>query len=269
MSIIHEYNKNNIRIIELCHSNKHNPYNKELKQNVKAALERANDEDTVKAIVLTGGKNRSFSVGADFNEVKELSGNEDVDQWIDDVVEFYASILKVIKPTVAAIDGYAIGMGFQMSQMFDWRVMSQSAEFWMPELKYGIGCSMGATILTNTLGYNIMKEIVYGCEKIDSTKALEYGIANEVVNPSHLLERAIDVAQILANYPEVSFRNTKAVINENLLTSLYKIAEKSKSVHRACFSERSSQIHFKNILKEKYRPISSTNNQASQPLIIQ
>src|SRR4029078_9600954 len=98
----------------------------------------------VKAVVMTGGVGRSFSAGGDFNEVKNLSGGGDVDRWIDRVTELYVHALRVDKPTVAAIDKYAIGMGFQFALMFDQRVLTEGAEFRMPEARHGIGRSLGA-----------------------------------------------------------------------------------------------------------------------------
>jgi len=252
MAIIAESNENGVCIIELAHPNKHNPYNEQLENEIQAALLRANNDPNVIAIVVTGGENRSFSVGGDFNEVKNLIGGSDVDRWIDRVTALYASALNIDKPTIASIEGFAIGMGFQFAMMFDWRIMSETAELRMPELKYGIGCSVGCAILHHVVGYNNMREIIYNCENIDPQKALQYGLINEIFAPDVLLKKSIEIAQKLGNYPVTSFQNTKKVITKSLLNKLYETAEESKKVHKACFQQKSPQQHFKNILKEKY-----------------
>ncbi|WP_448208539.1 enoyl-CoA hydratase/isomerase family protein [Azospirillum sp. sgz302134] len=252
MSLVIETDAAGIRVIELNHPSRHNPFNERLENDVKAALGRANDDPGVRGVVVTGRAGKSFSAGGDFNEVKNLTGGEDVDRWIDRVTDLYVAALKVDKPMVAAIDGYAIGIGFQFSMMFDWRIMTDGAEFRMPELKHGIGCSMGAAILEHVFSYNVTQDIIYACEPIGPEKALDYRLVREVVRREDLVPRAIGIATMLADYPVTPFRNTKRGLVKGLMETLHRTAEHSKQVHRASFAAKSSQRHFKNILGEKY-----------------
>jgi carboxymethylproline synthase len=252
MSTVIEYNSGSVRIIELNHPNQHNPFSKEHETNVKDALSRANHDGAVRAVVVCGHDGKSFSAGGDFNEVKNLSGGDDVDDWIDRVTDLYVSVLKVDKPTVAAIEGYAIGMGFQFALMFDWRIMSNTAEFRMPELKHGIGCSVGASILGYMFSHNVMKDIIYACEPIGPEKALSLQLVKEVTSPTLLVSRAIEIANMLTEYPVTSFINTKKTISDGVTRVLQDSSTTSKNVHRAAFAARSAQKHFSTILKEKY-----------------
>ncbi len=240
-----------IRIIQLNHSNCHNPFSRELEDAVKTALRAADTDDTVAAIIVTGGEGRSFSVGGDFNEVKNLTGGDDVDEWIDRVIALYVAALTVTKPTLAAIDGHAIGMGFQFAMMFDWRLMADTGIFRMPELKYGIGCTVGAAILECVVSFNAMRAIIVGCEPIDATAALRYDLVNEVVPAETLMTRAVAVAQLFAAYPAVSFRSTKAAMVDSLQKALYAASDRSKQTHRSAFRAKSALNHFDNILGEK------------------
>ncbi|MDA0574071.1 enoyl-CoA hydratase/isomerase family protein [Burkholderia gladioli] len=241
-----------IRVITLAHQSRNNPFSAALEADIRRALRDADQNETVRAIVVTGGEGRSFSAGGDFNEVKNLTGGDDVDRWIDRVTELYASVLRVSKPTVAAVDNYAIGMGFQFSLMFDWRVVSTQAEFRMPELRHGIGCSMGGTILGYVLGFSAMQKIIYECDGISAVRARELGFVNEVIEPEQLLVRAKDVARQLAAYPRASYRATKQAVGQGLLDLLYETAGKSKAVHRVAFTDRSAQKHFARVLGGKY-----------------
>jgi len=241
-----------IRVITLNHQSRNNPFSAALETDIKTALCEADADDSVEALVVTGGNGRSFSAGGDFNEVKKLKGGDEVDLWIDRVTELYASALRVSKPTVAAVDNYAIGMGFQFALMFDWRVASSQAEFRMPELKHGIGCSMGGTILNHVLGFSTMQKIIYECDSISAAQAEHYGFVNQVVAPDQLLSRALEIARQLAAYPRASYRSTKAAVGQGLLDVLYRSAGKSKEVHRAAFADRSAQQHFARVLGEKY-----------------
>ena len=254
MSLVIERNVGNIRVITLNHQNRNNPFNEDLERSIKLALADANTDAGVKAIVITGGHNRSFSAGGDFNEVRQLRGGMEVDRWIDRVTDLYLSVLRVEKPTVAAIDGYAIGMGFQFSMMFDWRVAASTAEFRMPELRHGIGCSVGAAILQHAFGYATMQEIVFACENISAEKAAHYGIVNQLTHADRLVDEAIARANTLAEYPQIPYRATKHTIVSSMEEVLLRSAQSSKEVHRAAFSSRSPHAHFDRILGSSNSP---------------
>ncbi len=241
-----------VRVIYLNHPNSHNPFNEALENSVKQALEVADKDQSINAVVVYGGPQRSFGVGGDFNEVKLLSGGDDVDRWIDRIMNLYLSILNVKKPTVACIDGFGIGISFQFSMMFDWRIMADTAQLIMPELKHGIGCTIGAAILHQISSYNNMKEIIYGCEKINAEEALNYQLINEIHPAANLLDKAILSAKKLAQYPKISFQNTKRAINKIMIDVLLQTAEDAKQTHRACFTTKSAEKHFINILGDKY-----------------
>ncbi|MFJ5347708.1 carboxymethylproline synthase [Pectobacterium parvum] len=250
--MILEENADGVRIITLNHPNKHNPFSRSLETSVKDALTRANADDSVRAVVVYGGAERSFSAGGDFNEVKQLSRSEDIEEWIDRVIDLYQSVLNVNKPTIAAVDGYAIGMGLQFALMFDQRLMASTANFVMPELKHGIGCSVGAAILEFTHGFSAMQEIIYQCESLDAPRCRDYRLVNQVVGSHALLDAAITQAHVMAGYPASAFINTKRAVNKPFIQLLEQTCEASKLVHKAAFQARDAQMHFQNVLGKKY-----------------
>lgn len=252
MAAVSEADEGSIRVITLRHANRNNPFSAELEDGVKAALTRADRDPNVGAVVVTGGQDRSFSAGGDFNEVRLLKGGTDVDHWIDRVTDLYLSVLKVEKPTVAAIDGYAIGMGFQFALMFDWRQAATTAEFRMPELRHGIGCSMGVAILRHAIGHAAMQDIVFACEPIPAEQAVDYRIVNRLSRPDALLHDAIARAETLASYPQVPYRATKATIVAGMRAVLEQSAETSRRVHRAAFAARSPHAHFARVLGDEH-----------------
>ncbi|ADU71473.1 enoyl-CoA hydratase/isomerase family protein [Pantoea sp. At-9b] len=251
--MILETDHDEIRVITLNAENKHNPFSFELEEQIKEALSRANSDPMIGAVILYGGEGRSFSAGGDFNEVKFLSRTVEIENWIDRVIELYQSVLKVTKPTVAAIDGYAIGMGFQFAMMFDQRLMSADASLIMPELQHGIGCSVGAAILRFTHGFALMQEIIYQCKSLDAQTCSNYHLVNKVVDKDTLLHEAIQEARAMAKFPRTAFINTKTSINRNFIELLDAIKETSKSVHTASFQARDAQKHFCKVLKVKYQ----------------
>ncbi|KAB8290414.1 hypothetical protein EYC80_010846 [Monilinia laxa] len=84
-------------------------------QELEALVKRLDADDTVGCIVLTGGEGRSFSAGGDFHETSKFNGGDEVRAWIDNFINLYTTVAGISKPVVAAIDGYAIGLGLQIA----------------------------------------------------------------------------------------------------------------------------------------------------------
>jgi len=240
-SIVNETLNDGILMVQFNHKHYNNPFSNELEKAVSESLIRAEEDPEVKAVILTGGINRSFSVGGDFNEVKELKGGKEVEDWIDGVVELYMSCLRLSKPSIAAVDKYAIGIGFQLALTCDWRIGTEGCKFVMPELKHGIACTLGQYMLEKSLGRAAMQEIVFDCEVISTENCLRYGLLNKVTKGEDLYREAEKTAKKMASFPEVSFRKTKKMINESYIKGLEEVTDNSKVVHRASFGDGQAQ----------------------------
>lgn len=238
-----------VLVIQFNHEKPQNPVSQALGESIIKACEQAHADDHVKAIVLTGGVGRSFSSGGDFNEVRRLSSYHDVAAWIDRTIALYLSVLEIRKPTVAAIDEYAIGIGFQLALSCDWRIGTPECKHSMWELKHGIACTIGGYMLEKQLTRAEMTELVFGAEVIPAGKALEYKVLNEIVSRELLLSRAIEKARQLADYPQVPYQKTKASINRSFIEGLKSVAQNSKDVHAASFGAGAATAHFNRVLK--------------------
>ncbi|WP_079177092.1 enoyl-CoA hydratase/isomerase family protein [Streptomyces sp. MUSC 14] len=237
-----------IRVLTLAHEKPTNPFGKEMAEAFVTALRAADRDDSVGAIVVSGGPDRSFSAGGDFNEVLLLATDESVDELIDWITDLYLTVLNTGKPTIAAIDRYAIGLGFQLAMMFDWKIMSTRANLIMPELEHGIGASMGAAILSTISSYDIARHAIMSCRPIGADTALRWGMADESCEPEFLLDRAVQRAWRMARFPEVAFSATKHVLTGRLRATLEQTREDSKAVHRKAFAAKAMHKHFHNIL---------------------
>lgn len=251
LCMIIKENSDNVRILTLNHESRSNPFSRDLQISLTEAVQEAKRDDSVRALVITGGKNRFFSAGGDFNEVQALKGGSDVDDWIDTFMALYLAVLTFPKPTIGALDGHSIGMGLQVALMLDWRIIADSGELGMPELKHGLGGSVGGAILTSLFGVESARRIMLGCARLTSTEALEQRMVNEVVPSEILMSRTLEVAQEFASYPEVAYKNTKAVIVDPLKEILERTADASKFVHREAFRTRAMHGHFKSVLGER------------------
>ncbi|GHH31197.1 enoyl-CoA hydratase/isomerase family protein [Streptomyces rubradiris] len=260
MGLINVEDTEGIRILTLAHEKPTNPFGKEMAEAFMTALRAADADDTVGAIVVNGGRDRSFSAGGDFNEVMLLATDESVDELIDWITDLYVSVLDTGKPTIAAIDRHAIGLGFQLAMMFDWKIVSTRANLVMPELEHGIGASMGAAILSTIGSYDVARHIIMGCRPIGADTAIRLGMADESCEPEFLLDRAVQRARRMARYPHIAFSATKHVLTDRLRTTLEQTREDSKAVHRKTFAAKAMHTHFNNILgKNREKAVSAAS----------
>ncbi len=237
-----------VRVLTLAHEKPTNPFGKEMAETFMAAVREADGDGTVGAIVVHGGHDRSFSAGGNFNEALQLGTDDAVNETIDWCTDLYLSVLDTRKPTVAAIDRYAVGLGFQLAMMFDWKIMSTRANLLMPELEHGIGASMAATILSTTTGYDVARHVIMGCRPIAADSALRWGMADETCEPEFLVDRALQRARRMARYPGVAFSATKHVLTGRMRAALEQTREDSKAVHRQTFAAKAMHQHFHNVL---------------------
>lgn len=248
--MILETNINHIRILKFSTGKTTNPFSYALMEAVIEKLKAADEDEDVKAIVLTGGEGNSFSAGGDFNEVRLMQNGMDVYTWIDNIYKLYTAVLKFSKPCIAAIDKHAIGIGFQLSLMCDYRVGTYNCEFALPELKGGIACTLGGFLMDAFFGRAVMQDVIYKCNKIDSERALSLALLNEVCSPEDLIQNSLEAADKLATYPLFSFNFTKKLLNERIIQDFDRFKATITLSHVIAIENKSGQKYYSSILKK-------------------
>lgn len=237
-----------IALITFNHPKRVNPISQASNLAARAALADADADPDTGAIVLTGGEGRSFYAGGDFNEVSSMEDRGEVEAWLEQTVALYEAVLSVKKPLICALDGYAIGIGFQLALCADWRVATPQSSLIMWELQKGIACVLGAAMLQHCFGRLLMTNVIYGCESIDGRRALSMGLVDELAEPDALMGKAIQTAQRFANYPREPFYKTKAVVNSGFKEVLSNALASGRDIHAACFAAGAASRHFQSIL---------------------
>ncbi|WP_245471419.1 enoyl-CoA hydratase/isomerase family protein [Bradyrhizobium genosp. SA-3] len=249
MAVLNTCTSGGVLVAQLNREKAVNPLNRELEQSIKETCLSAQDDAAVKAIVFTGGVHRSFCAGDDLSEASELKTLADVEEFIDRIIALYVAILSVAKPTVAGIDGYAIGAGFEMALCCDWRVGTEATKVIGWELKHGLACPIAAYMIEKSLGRAAMSDIIYGCEVMPVDWGTERKFFNEIAEPEDIVERAVSRAAILGAYPEVAYRRTKESLNRSFIGGLNEVASVAKESHAEGFLSNSAQAHFARVLK--------------------
>lgn len=249
MAILEKYRQDSVLVAQFNHANPKNPMNRALEQSIIDICHEADCDPTVKALVLTGGEGRSFCAGGDFNEVSQVQDRAAAEELIERIFALYISILEVKKPTVAAVSEHAIGLGFQLALLCDWRVGSADTKMSMWELKYGVACTIGGYMLERLFGRAVMTDMIYGCGMIPIDWAEQNRLLNEVVDTKDVTEKAIVRAHTLGSYPEITFQHTKEAVNQSFISGLHGIVGATKEAHAAGFSNRAAEKHFARVLK--------------------
>lgn len=241
---------NGVRTLTFMHAKPQNPFGDHMQDLLFARLDEAEDDDNVRCIVLTGGHDRSFCVGGDFSEIVDMETSyEQVDRLIGKIIRLYNHVLNVTKPVVAAVDHYAIGLGFQIALLADYRIGSDRAKFRMPEVKNGVACSLGGVLIEHLINRYEMMRICYECDMLPLDYCVKSGILHEIVPHDRMLDRAQEKGEQFAAYSPVSFRNTKRVNNDRFVRAIDKDTQAVIESHHLTFSGKVHRPYMKKILK--------------------
>jgi enoyl-CoA hydratase len=181
---------------------------------LRDALRELAGDDAVRVVILTGVGERAFVAGAD---IKYMSGL-DVDgakAWGGLGHEAARLLETMPKPTMAAVNGFALGGGCELALACDIRYGSSSAKFGQPEVNLGIIPGWGGTQrLARVCGLGVAKDLIFTGRIVDADEALRVGLVSSVHDP--VLERARETANVLASKSAASLRLMKELANRSL-----------------------------------------------------
>jgi enoyl-CoA hydratase len=175
--------------------------------------EVAEDEET-RAVVLTGAGEKAFVAGADIKYMSGL-GVEEAKEWGALGHETTRLLETMPKPTIAAINGFALGGGCELALACDLRYASSRAKLGQPEINLGIIPGWGGTQrLPRAVGLGPAKEVLFTGRNVDADEALRIGLVDGLHDP--VLEKARQVAELLATKSPVALRVLKRLANRAL-----------------------------------------------------
>jgi enoyl-CoA hydratase len=175
-------------------------------------IELARDADA-RVVLLTGAGDRAFVGGADIKYMQGL-GVLEARRW-GELGQGCANLLEVMpKPTVAAINGYALGGGCELALACDIRLASSNAKLGQPEINLGIIPGWGGTQrLARVTSLGFAKELVLTGRMVDAAEARERGLVNAVYEPGELMEKARELCATLASKSPLALEYAKEAVN--------------------------------------------------------
>lgn len=181
------------------------------------AFKDLDNDDTVRCIVITGNQ-RAFAAGAD---IKEMAGRNSIDMHKIDQFSKWDSIKRTKKPVIAAVSGFALGGGCEMTMLCDMIVASETAQFGQPEIKIGVMPGAGGTQrLTRAVGKARAMEMVLTGNFISAQEAYEAGLVNKVVPPEVYLNEALKLGETVASMPPLAVEMAKEAVLKAFDTTL-------------------------------------------------
>ncbi len=191
-----------------------NAMNRQLIDDVSLAFDEANRDERANVIIFTGN-GRAFCAGDDRNEHAHPESEAEARELVNAIQRATDAIVFGEKLVVGAINGWAVGGGFEWAINCDFPIWSQSAKAFFPEVSLNIFVTGGVTVLLPALvGLNKAREMLFFGERYDADSLLEMGLAWKVVPPERLLDEARQTALKLAEMPPLSSRAMKRVLTQ-------------------------------------------------------
>ncbi len=258
--------KDAIGIITINREKALNALNSQVLDELNEAFD-AVDLSTVRCLILTGAGEKSFVAGADIGEMSTLTKAEG-EAFGKKGNDVFRKIETFPIPVIAAINGFALGGGCEISMSCDIRICSENAMFGQPEVGLGITPGFGGTQrLARLVGAGMAKQMIYTARNIKADEAYRIGLVNEVVKATvdeegnvtvsakdNLMAAAEKMAASIAKNAPIAVRNCKKAINDGLEVDMDKAIVIEEKLFGDCFETEDQKAGMGNFLKKKDDP---------------
>ena len=193
------------------------------------------DLNAIRCVIITGSGEKSFVAGADIGEMSTLSAEEGV-AFGKKGNDIFRKIETLPIPVIAAVNGFALGGGCELSMCCDIRIASENAVFGQPEVGLGITPGFGGTQrLARIVGPGMAKQMIYTAKNIKAPEALRIGLVNAVYPSEELMDQAKKMAAQIAKNAPIAVRACKKAINDGLDQDMNTAIETEEKLFGSCF----------------------------------
>ena len=208
------------------------------------------DLDTVRCLVLTGAGDKSFVAGADIAEMSSLTKAEG-EAFGKKGNDVFRKLETFPIPVIAAVNGFALGGGCEISMSCDIRICSDNAVFGQPEVGLGITPGFGGTQrLARIVGVGKAKEMIYTASNIKADEAYRIGLVNAVYAPEELMPAAQKMAAKIAANAPIAVRACKKAINDGLDAAMDDAIVIEEKLFGSCFETEDQRAGMANFLEK-------------------
>ena len=212
-----------------------NALNTETLQDLDKAMEIIEKDEEIHIVILTG-EGRAFVAGADIGEMKDMDVFQ-AREFADLGLGVFRKIELMEKPIIAAINGFALGGGCELSMCCDIRIASEKAKFGQPEVGLGIIPGFAGTQrLSRLVGMGRAKELIFTTDMINAEEAYRIGLVNKVVPVDKLMEEALAMAKSISEKGQIAVRFAKTSINRGIDVDMETAMAIERDLFGLCFA---------------------------------
>jgi enoyl-CoA hydratase/carnithine racemase len=204
----------------------------------------------VSAIVLTGSGDRAFCAGTDIKEMADLSADEGAAMLAAEA-DMFDAIMTVPVPVIAAVNGAALGAGCVLAYCCDLAIAAERATFGQPEVRNGVPAPVQAALLPRIVGVGRARWLMYTGDTLSASTARDWGLVGEVVDASHLIDRALEIGDRLAGLPGQGVALQKQIVDSWIRIPFDESVRGSVRIAAAAFESGEHQEAIKRFLERK------------------
>jgi enoyl-CoA hydratase len=240
-----------VAVITLNRPQKLNAVTPEMADAIVSAVGECNESDSIRCVILTGAGERAFCAGSDIRELDDY----DTPWQFRNRPDYCDAVRALLKPTIAAVNGYAFGGGLETAMSCDIRIAADNAQFAAPEIKLGwVGGGGMAAHLTHSIGASNAALMLLTGDPVSAERALAWGLVSEVVPQGDLMARARAIAAVIASRAPIAAETAKANLKAAVSMPLEKAIEYERDLQTICFATEDA-AEGRAAFKEKRSPV--------------
>lgn len=257
MAFVELEKKGAVGVITMNRPEALNALNDQVLRDLDSVLDQVEHDEEILVVVLTGA-GRSFVAGADIGQMSNFTAVEAKAFGVYGN-QVFLKLENLTKPTIAAVNGFALGGGCELCMACDIRLASEKAKFGQPEVGLGIIPGFGGTQrMARIIGTGPAMELIYTADTIDAQRALEIGMVNHVVPADQLMDEAMKLAQKICTNAQKAIRASKLAIRRGIDCDISTAVSYEALAFATCFGtedqkegmqaflEKRKEKHFKN-----------------------
>jgi enoyl-CoA hydratase len=209
---VHYDVRDGVAYIRIDRPQRRNSISKAVRKTLIDQFAMASEDPDVWVIVLTGTGDRAFCAGGDLKEMNELARERKYSvPMTGPDRNLYEAVLETYKPTIAALNGAAMGGGCELALACDIRIAAEHATLGLPEVKRSMGANFGSVLLPRMIPRGVALQMLYTGEPMSAQEAERWGLVNEVVPAEQLAARVEEFARSIAANAPVTLRRYKHI----------------------------------------------------------
>ncbi len=225
----------NIGVLKINRPKAMNALNTETLCELSQIIDEINLDQDVKVLILTG-EGKAFVAGADIVEMKDKTP-EEARVFAELGMNTFRKIELMEKPVIAAVNGFALGGGCELSMSCDIRIAGEKAKFGQPEVGLGITPGFAGTQrMSRLVGTGKAKELIFTAKMINAAEAEKIGLVNAAVGQDELMDKAMEMAKKIAANSPIAVKYAKSAINRGYETDIETGMYIEKDIFGLCFA---------------------------------